>query len=309
MAQPSTPGFIKGCVIIPLIVVLVLVLVIVGGGLIVLNMTPADLGIADMELFEGETLASLGLADVKLKEIPKFLNELMNPDESKILENQFNATEEQGKAEENIANSSVAKKENGDIDYSSIVTDKIIYPTKQNIEYKDTTLAYIFNQMVADGSESSDEAVEFLQELNASISEVSIKEDGTLRIVAYIELASLTDDLKSALDEAGVGSFVKIPDKVYLVSYSGLTIDAEGNLVTQSKSLKINDSDSPISTAIMKVLAKKANEVASEEGQQVDTSEAVVNGKIGEAFVAVVSNLGKPVEVKAGGIVVETYTE
>ena len=130
-----------------------------------------------------------------------------------------------------------------------------------------------------------------------------------LRIVAYIELASLTDDLKSALDEAGVGSFVKIPDKVYLVSYSGLTIDAEGNLVTQSKSLKINDSDSPISTAIMKVLAKKANEVASEEGQQVDTSEAVVNGKIGEAFVAVVSNLGKPVEVKAGGIVVETYTE
>ncbi|MBO7178472.1 MAG: hypothetical protein J6V69_05165 [Clostridia bacterium] len=309
MAQPSTPGFIKGCVIVPLVTILVLVIVVVAGGLIVLNMTPADLGLADLELFEGETLASLGLADIKLKEIPKFLNELMNPDETKILENQFDATEEQGKAESNIADSSVAKKENGDIDYSSIVTDKIIYPTKQNIEYKDTTLAYIFNQMVADGAESSDEAVEFLKELNASISEVSIKEDGTLRIVAYIELASLTNDLKEELNEAGVGSFVKIPERVYLVSYSGLSLDAEGNLVTTSKSLKINDSDSPISTAIMKVLAKKADEVATEEGQQVDTSEAVVNGKIGEAFVAVVSNLGKPVEVRAGAIVVETYTE
>lgn len=309
MAQPSTPGLIKGCIIVPLVTILVLVLVVVGGGLIVLNMTPADLGLADVELFEGETLATLGLADIKLKEIPKFLKELMNPDETKILENQFDATQEQGKAEENIANSSVQKKENGDIDYSSIVTDKIIYPTKQNIEYNDTTLAYIFNQMVADGAESSDEAVEFLQELDASIAEVSIKEDGTLRIVAYIDLSSLTGELKQALDEAGVGSFVKIPERVYLVSYSGLSIDAEGKLVAESKSLKINDSDSPISNAIMKVLARKANEVAEDEGQQIDTSENVVNGKIGEAFVAVVSNLGKPIEVKAGAIVVETYTE
>jgi len=309
MAQPSTPGLIKGCIIVPLVTILVLVLVVVGGGLIVLNMTPADLGLADVELFEGETLATLGLADIKLKEIPKFLKELMNPDETKILENQFDATQEQGKAEENIANSSVQKKENGDIDYSSIATDKIIYPTKQNIEYNDTTLAYIFNQMVADGAESSDEAVEFLQELDASIAEVSIKEDGTLRIVAYIDLSSLTGELKQALDEAGVGSFVKIPERVYLVSYSGLSIDAEGKLVAESKSLKINDSDSPISNAIMKVLARKANEVAEDEGQQIDTSENVVNGKIGEAFVAVVSNLGKPIEVKAGAIVVETYTE
>ncbi len=309
MAQPSTPGLIKGCIIVPLVTILVIVLVVVGGGLIVLNMTPADLGLADVELFEGETLATLGLADIKLKEIPKFLKELMNPDETKILENQFDATQEQGKAEENIANSSVQKKENGDIDYSSIVTDKIIYPTKQNIEYNDTTLAYIFNQMVADGAESSDEAVEFLQELDASIAEVSIKEDGTLRIVAYIDLSSLTGELKQALDEAGVGSFVKIPERVYLVSYSSLSIDAEGKLVAESKSLKINDSDSPISNAIMKVLARKANEVAEDEGQQIDTSENVVNGKIGEAFVAVVSNLGKPIEVKAGAIVVETYTE
>ena len=311
MAQPATPGFIKGCIIVPLITILVLVIVVVGAGLIVLNMTPADLGIADVELFDGETLTTLGLADVKLKEIPAFIKDIMNVEEDKIV---TNAPKEEDKvaAENKIAGSSVQMKEDGvSIDYSSIVTDKIIYPTKQTIEYDDTTLAYIFNQMISDGAESSDEAIEFLQEIDASINEVTIsksEEGSSLRLVASIDLTSMTEELVSALKEAGVGSFIKLPEKAYLVSYSSITINEEG-LVTTSQSLKINDSDNPISKAIMKVLAKKANETAQEEGQQVDTNANVVNDKIGEAFVSIVSNLGKPVEIKDGAIAVETYTE
>lgn len=311
MAQPATPGFIKGCIIVPLITILVLVIVVVGAGLIVLNMTPADLGIADVELFDGETLTTLGLADVKLKEIPAFIKEIMNVEEDKIV---TNAPKEEDKAaaENKIAGSSVQMKEDGvTIDYSSIVTDKIIYPTKQTIEYDDTTLAYIFNQMISDGAESSDEAIEFLQEIDASINEVTIsksEEGSSLRLVASIDLTSMTEELVSALKEAGVGNFIKLPEKAYLVSYSSITINEEG-LVTTSQSLKINDSDNPISKAIMKVLAKKANETAQEEGQQVDTNANVVNDKIGEAFVSIVSNLGKPVEIKDGAIAVETYTE
>ena len=311
MAQPATPGFIKGCIIVPLITILVLVIVVVGAGLIVLNMTPADLGIADVELFDGETLTTLGLADVKLKEIPAFIKDIMNVEEDKIV---TNAPKEEDKvaAENKIAGSSVQMKEDGvTIDYSSIVTDKIIYPTKQTIEYDDTTLAYIFNQMISDGAESSDDAIEFLQEIDASINEVTIsksEEGSSLRLVASIDLTSMTEELVSALKEAGVGSFIKLPEKAYLVSYSSITINEEG-LVTTSQSLKINDSDNPISKAIMKVLAKKANETAQEEGQQVDTNANVVNDKIGEAFVSIVSNLGKPMDIKDGAIAVETYTE
>ncbi len=311
MAQPATPGFIKGCIIVPLITILVLVIVVVGAGLIVLNMTPADLGIADVELFDGETLTTLGLADVKLKEIPAFIKDIMNVEEDKIV---TNAPKEEDKvaAENKIAGSSVQMKEDGvTIDYSSIVTDKIIYPTKQTIEYDDTTLAYIFNQMISDGAESSNDAIEFLQDIDASINEVTIsksEEGSSLRLVASIDLTSMTEELVSALKEAGVGSFIKLPEKAYLVSYSSITINEEG-LVTTSQSLKINDSDNPISKAIMKVLAKKANETAQEEGQQVDTNANVVNDKIGEAFVSIVSNLGKPVEIKDGAIAVETYTE
>lgn len=310
MAQPATPGLIKGCIIAPLVTILVLVIVVVGGALIVLNMTPADLGIADLELFEGETLETLGLADVKLKEIPAFIKEIMNVDESKIVTNAPTEQDETA-AKGNIAGSSIVK-EDGDIDYSSIITDKVIYLTKQNVEYSDTTLAYIFNQMIVDGAESNEDAIEFLKSVNASIGEVTIDKTesvATLRIVATIDLNSIIGEVKSALDEAGVGSFVTLPEKVFLVSYSEMTINEDGQLVTTSQSLKINDSDNPVSQAIMKVLAKTAQDIAKEEGQQVDTSENVVNAKIGEAFVAIVSNLGKPVEVKDAAIVVETYTE
>lgn len=311
MAQPATPGCIKGCIIVPIITILVLVIVVVGGAFIVLNMTPADLGIADVELFEGETFETLGLANVKFKEIPNFIKDLTNVDESKIVTNTY-TEEDKTSANDNISGSNIKKKEDNTIDYSSIATDKIIYPTKQNVEYNDTTLAYIFNQMLADGAESSDDAVEFLKELNANINEVTIApgENGySLRIVASISLQSITGEVKAALKEAGIDGLISLPEKVFLVSYSDMEINAEGTLVTTSKSLKINDSDNPISQAIMKVLAKKANETAQEEGQQIDTSSNVVNDEIGKAFVSIVSNLGKPVELKEGAIVVETYTE
>ena len=311
MAQPSTPGLIKGCIIAPIVTVVAIILIIVIAAVVVINMTPDALGIADIELFEGETLRSLGLADIKLKDAFTFIKNLMNPDESAIVTNPIDKEVEKGTADSAIENSSVAKKEDGTIDYSSIVTDKIIYPTKEEITYKDTTLAYIFNQMVTDGAESSEDAIKFLQDMNAEIDEVTISKDGesaTLRIVASMSTASIAGEVQAALDEAGVGSFFKLPSKIYVVSYSTLSLNGEV-LETSSVSLKINDSDSPLTDAIMKVLAKKANDIAEDNGEQVDTSENTVNDAIGDAFVAVVTNLGKPIAVNNHEVVVETYTE
>lgn len=311
MAQPSNPGIIKGCIIGPIVTIIVLILVVVIAAVVLVNLTPDQIGIADIELFEGETLRTLGLADVKLKDVFSFIKTLMNPSEEDIVLNPVNEEQEKGTADTAIENSSVAKKEDGTIDYSSIVTDKIIYPTTQEITYKDTTLAYIFNQMVSDGAESSDEAIKYLQDLDAKINEVTISKNGeswTLRVVASIETTAIAADVNATLDEMGVGSFISLPEKVYAVSYSTLILGEDG-LKTESQSLKINDSDSPISKAIMKVLAKKADETAEKEGQEVDTSENVVNEEIGKAFVSVVTNLGKPIAIQEHALVVETYTE
>ncbi|MBQ8178421.1 MAG: hypothetical protein IJ033_04430 [Clostridia bacterium] len=311
MAQPATPGCLKGCIIGPIITIIAVILIIVIAAVVVVNLTPDQLGIADLELFEGETLRTLGLADVKIKDVFSFIDTLMNPNEEDIVQNPVDNEVEKGKADAAIEDSSVAKKDDGTIDYSSIVTDKIIYPTTQEITYSDTTLAYIFNQMVSDGAESSDEAIKFLQDLDAKINEVTIAKDGdnwSLRIVASIETTAIAGDINATLDEMGVGGLFTLPEKVYAVSYSTLSLGAEG-LETESVSLKINDSDNPMSKAIMKVLAKKANETAEQEGQEVDTSENAVNDEIGNAFVSVVTNLGKPIAIQEHAIVVETYTE
>lgn len=307
MAQPANTGCLKGAIIIALVVIIALV----AGVLIVINLTPADVGLADVELFDGETLATLGLADVKFKDFPKMLKEILEPpSESEIVLKPVDKVAEKATATENIGESSVQKKEDGSIDYSSIITDKIVYPTKKNIEYKDTTLAYIFNQMVNDGAESNEDAIKYLQDLNANIDEVSIAntaEGFVLRVVASIDLGTMTAELNDALEEAGVASFIKIPEKAYIVSYQNIAIGEDG-LSHTSKSLKINDSDNALTRAIMKILAKKANEAAQEAGENIDTSENVVNDKIGEAFVTVVTNLGKPVSLEDGAIIVETYT-
>ncbi len=311
MAQPATPGIIKGCIIGPLITLVAIILIIVIAVVVVINMTPDALGIADIELFEGETLRTLGLADVKIKEVFSFVKNLLNPDVSVIVTNPVNKEVEKGVADSSIASSSVAKKDDGTIDYSSIVTDKIVYSTKENITYKDTTLAFIFNQMVTDGVVSNEDAIKFLQDLDAEIDEVSIIKDGensTLRIVASISTVSIAGEINATLEETGVARFFTIPEKIYAVSYSTLTLNGEA-LETSSVSFKINDSDSPLTDAIVNVLSKKADEIASENGEKVDTSENSVNGAIGEAFVSVVTNLGKPVAINNHEIIVETYTE
>ncbi|MBO5776005.1 MAG: hypothetical protein J6R35_01385, partial [Clostridia bacterium] len=292
MAQPAHTGCLKGCIITPIITFIVLVLIIVIGVTVVLNMTPEKLGLADMELFEGETLRSLGLADVKIKEVFKLIKSIMDePDESTIVTNKFDAQTEQTTTNSVVSGSNIVQAD-GSIDYSAMLENKVVYTEEKLLKYNDTTLAYIFNQMIADGSADSEEAIKFIKELNAVINEVSIIKSGdntTLRIVASIATGSIAEEVNAALKETGVGfvgNMFKLPEKIYLVSYLNLNANEQGELVTSSQSIKINDADNAVSEAIFKVLSKKAQEVAEGEGQQVDTDRNAVNAKIGEAFVA-----------------------
>ncbi len=309
MAQPATPGCLKGCLIFIIVIVLILALLI-GGGVYVITRTPRQLGIENTELFEGETLESLGLADERIIDIIKeigFLTE--EPNEEEIVLNPVNVEEETAKTANAVGGSSV-EKEDGTIDYSQIATDKIIYSEEKFVTYDDTTLAYIFNQMVQDGASESDEAIKFLNEINANINEVTVSKnptETTLRIVASIELASFAGDLQAELENMGVGGVLKLPSKVFVVSYSKLAISESGELVTTSESLKINDTDNVLAKAIFKVLGKKANEVAEDNGETVNTDENVVNNEIGKAFVAIVTNLGQPSQIEDHKIIVKTY--
>ncbi len=296
MAVPVAP---KGCLLKLLIALIVIVVILAVAFVVLINLTPAQVGIADLELFDGNSLRDMGLADVKFKDLYKEIKAIMNPDESKIVQNGYSEEEETTNASENVNNSSIERKEDGTPDYSSIVKEPLTYDKEYLIEYNDTTLAYIFNAAIADASsnassDGSSEGLEYLSSLNVDINEVTVSKSGqnyVLRIVASISLTSIKDEVKNAL--GGLSSIVSIPDRVYVVSYSTVTADENGKIVTTSDSLKINDADNKIADAIFKVLAKKANEAATEAtGEGTKTDADYVNDKIGEGFSEFIARLG-----------------
>lgn len=277
-----------------LISILVIVIVIVVAGAVVLNLTPEQLGFADMELFEGQTLRDLGLANVKLIEAYKLLKAMLTPNEAEIVTNPYVEATEAVNSTSNLANSNVAVDENGKPDYTSIATDPVIYDKEYLISYSDTTLAYIFNQMIVGGIENSDteESIEFLKELNAKIEEVTITgagADAKLRIVVSIDISSIKAEVEEEL--GALANIVPIPEKIFIVNYSKITADANGYVVATGETIRINDAESQIADAIFKVLGEKAEETTGEtiEGN----GQNQVSKTIGDAFSDIVKNLGR----------------
>ena len=304
MAQAATPKCLKGCCLSTIITILLIVVFIGVAVAVVLNMTPDKLGIADIafDFLGGKTLRDYGLADVKIKEAFKLLKEIMNPDEDAIVTNRYDESSDGASARDNTANSSVVKQD-GSYDYASIVSEKVVYDKAYLKNYNDTTLAYMFDSMIS-SAETGIEAegdpdstgVKFLRELSANVNEVTIKEaDGgyTLRIVASISLAPLKQDFEEALKSANIPqSLVKLPDRIYIVSYGTVTADAEGKLVATPVDIRINDVENAVADVLFAVLAENASEAAGEsDSEAVDKNN--INGEILDAFAGIINNLGR----------------
>lgn len=306
MAQPATPKCLKGCCLTILIIVLLVVVLIGVSVAVVLNMTPDRLGIADIafDFLGGKTLRDYGLADVKLKEAVKLFKEIMNPDEDKIITNRFDESTDKPAAMSNADNSSMAK-EDGSYDFSSAVSGKVVYDKVYLKRYLDTTLAYMFDSMIS-SAENGVEAegdpdstgVKFLRDINANVNEVTISASGngyTLRIVASISLETLQDELKNALADAKIPqSLIKIPDRIYIVSYATISADGEGRLVTVPQDIRVNDVENAVADAIFAVLADSAADAAGDNADAIDVSDKNdINAEILKAFASVINNLGR----------------
>ena len=269
-----------------LITVGVIIVLAVASVLVVLNLTPNQLGLGEMEISEGYSLNGLGLGDTKVITIIRNIKDVLTPDEAAILTNTPNDEEEASNVEANFDNANVPTKENGETDYISLLTDELVYDDEYLIEYKDTTLCYIFDQVIAQGTESSDESIKFLKDLDGSIESftISLNTDNTTytaRTVVGLDTESYKKAIEDNLGDAK--SYVTIPQRVYLVSYLNLSADATGKLVTTHQNIVINDNDSPVSQAIFKVLVSAASSNA-EDGE--------LNELIGDALETIVSNLG-----------------
>lgn len=282
-----------GCLIKLLIAILVIAVVLGIAVAIILNMTPDQLGIADVDI-NGTTLREMGLADVKMKEVLKFVKDVLNADSAKIVQNPYSSETEKTTSENNLQSAvNVGSSESGGLVYSDILKDKVVYDEEYFYEYKDTTLAYIFQSILDEGEAAVSEdngAIDFLREINGKVDEISIYSSGNgyeLRTVFSIDVSEFRSEIESLIPI----KIVKIPDRIYLVSYSSVGADSDGRLVTDGRAIRINDVDSVVADAIFKVLSDAADESVDTDEDLGD--ENTVNDLIGEGFAAVVANLGK----------------
>ncbi len=268
---------LKGVLFTLLAIVLILVIAFV----VVINLTPRQLGAQNVKI-DGKTIEEMGIADTKIINIYKSIKSLSAPKEDKIVTNKFDETAEKDKSQDNFSGSSLENKD----DYSSIITDPVIYDTKKIVEYDDVTIAYIFNNVVQNASESSSEAIKALRNAKIQIKELTISldgEKGRMRIVSLVELGEYKAEIENALG-AAKGLF-KVPDRVFIVSEISFAVDVtNGKMVTTGESVYINEGkDDLVTKAILGVVVGKVDGINS-----VDD----LNDKVGEAVSEVIFNLG-----------------
>lgn len=273
-----------------LISLVVIIAVIAIVFVVIINLTPRKLGLADVKVGE-ETIEEMGFADFKLLDIYKFFKTLSKPDEDKIVKNA--PTDSDKVAAENVAQGSSIIGEDGKADFGKVLEGKVLYDNEYLIEYSDKVLAHVFSVAVEDASNgsSANDAMKYISDLGATVREVSItdkKADGSanLRIILEISLGSIKSEVENALPSV-VANVLPIPDKVFIASYVTMSANEDGKIQTTSQSVKINDEDNALSQAIFKVLANKAG------ASDADSAKDIVNEKIGEGFSYVVGNLGK----------------
>lgn len=284
-----------GCLVKIIIAILVIIVLLVIAAVIAVNLTPEQIGIADLDI-GGVTLRELGLADVKFKEMFKLLNGVMNPDVDNIVTNRYDPDVAKPEADGNLA--LATNTGDGEFKYSEVLEQTVIYDKEYLYTYSDTTLAYLFQQMLNEaetaGAEVNNDAIAFLRDLNAEIDEVTINDLGggkyELRVVASIDITDFKNEIMKNIP-AAVARLVTLPDRVYIVSYSDITADSEGQLVTTGKSIRINDMQSVVADAIFKVVAGSATEDIETEEGTIDQN--AINDMIGEGFAEVIANLGR----------------
>lgn len=267
----------KGIIFSLIAIVLILVIAFA----VVINLTPRQLGIADLKI-EGKTVEEMGIADTKIVDIYKSVKSLSKVNESDVVTNTYDEEQEKDKSQDKFSGSSLDGKD----DYSSIISGKVEYDTKKIVEYDDVTLAYIFNNAVQNGADSSSDAVKVLKDANVIVKEITIGVSdgkGTMRIVSMVELGQYKSDIENALGAAK--ALFKVPEKVYIVSEISFTVDeTNGKMISKSESVCVNgNNDDPVTKAILNVIVGKIDGVDSVDG---------LNEKLGEAVSAVTYNLG-----------------
>lgn len=264
-----------------LFTLLAIIVLAVVAFVVVINLTPRQLGLQNVKIYD-ETIEEMGIADTKIIDIYKSVSGLSKVKESDVVHNSYDEEQEKQKSQGNFEGSTFDGKD----DYSALVAEKATYDKQYLLTYDDVTLAYIFNNIVQNGTESSSQAVKALKDAKIVVKEMTISVDGdkgSLRVVSMIELGEYKTQIEEYLGAAK--GILKVPEKAYIVSEIAFDVDGTGKMSTSSKSVCVNgNNDDIVTKAIVNVVMKNMPEPMTMDD---------INTKLGEAVSEVVFNLGQ----------------
>lgn len=297
MAHSANTGSccLRSC-LTSLIVLLVIVALIVGGIWYVLNMTFDELGIADEPIFGETTIRQLGLADKKIIDVIKALNDILKePNESDIVHNPYNRLE----AEANIAGELglIIPKKNGKPDYAALMNGNLATEDgRYLVTLLDTDIAYLM-QTIIEQAEDNDN-MEAVREQPMNIREVTIKEINdkySLKVIVKLDLAYMMDDLTAQLESLPGSNMLinAIPKAIYFIGTSEITVDEFGKVNVSNKQLSVNGTTNFLIDIIMENLNKKVSEGENLPGEEDADFGELLAEALSESFVILIDNIGE----------------
>lgn len=280
MARERSRG--KSCCLSILLTLVIIVVVIAAGVIVLLNLTPNKVKLGDKVVYDEKSLNEIGLGDTKFKEIIKGLYTLTNaPDEGDIIKNPYDPS-----TEENVAKNLLGV--SNDYNYYMLLGQKVTYSVQKQLSYSNTTLGYIFNEVVQNATEGD---LALLKEAGVTIKEISFKVDksGEYAKLKIIGSFSVPDEFK--IDPTG--KLIKIPEKIYIVSNLTFTVNSDGIIETTPKSISLNsDEENDVSNALIALITNKVVEQTGADSDKAKDGAEILNDSLGSAFSAVIGNLG-----------------
>lgn len=217
--------------------------VTVGGIALFFNITPDAVGLGDYKLIGGFSLSDLGLSNVKVKDFVHLLWSFRSVDESKIVQNAYDAASESKKAQSALAGAYFGDPQDifkGKGDYSRIADESLYYPEARTIYLSDKTLAFMLNEALKEEAKSGTaftdkELSSRIRSSTFSVREVTVSKDGSLRMVLALDTAAVLGD-----SVPGIVSAV-LPDRIYAVSSISLSANKAGVVHAEPESFAINN--------------------------------------------------------------------
>lgn len=260
-----------GKILLSIFIFLLIVAIIV---VVLITRTPRQLKVHNKPIVDGETFESLGLADTKFIEIFKSFKNLSKVKEEDMVKNKYDATAEASNMQ-GVATGSDLDSSN----YGTIAERPVTYQDDVMVVYKDTTLAYLFNEAVQKPVSDSK-----FKDLGLVLEEISItKADANIRMVGSIQVSD---------DDAPKIPLITIPKKVYVVYYFTLSADNQGVATLTAKSVKINDGDDPVVKSVLDKILEKHKVEGIEDANSDAKLQATAND-LAKEFSKVVNNIGK----------------